>query len=110
MSGLWTCVAGLNDSVINHGSILGFIQKNQDDIHSRMKNLNSSLNQVLKDLQSFSENDLTGELDKFCFCFPLSSKSLILLQWQKSLWFLEFSNKEGVAEPTAFKVLSFGTS
>ncbi|XP_026234463.1 EMILIN-1-like isoform X3 [Anabas testudineus] len=60
MSGLWTCVAGLNDSVINHGSILGFIQKNQDDIHSRMKNLNSSLNQVLKDLQSFSENDLTG--------------------------------------------------
>ena len=42
---------------------MDFIQKNQDDVYSRMKNLNSSLNQVLRDLQSFSEHDLTGELD-----------------------------------------------
>ncbi|KAK2854372.1 hypothetical protein Q5P01_007033 [Channa striata] len=60
VSSLWTCVSGLNDSVIHHGGILDFIHKNQDDIHSRMKNLNSSLNQVLKDLQSFSEHDLMG--------------------------------------------------
>ncbi|XP_039979405.1 EMILIN-1-like isoform X2 [Xiphias gladius] len=60
VSSLWSCVSGLNDSVIHHGGILDFIQKNQDDVHSRMKHLNSSVNQVLKDLQSFSENDLTG--------------------------------------------------
>ncbi|XP_044052518.1 EMILIN-1-like isoform X2 [Siniperca chuatsi] len=60
VSSLWTCVSGLNDSVVHHGGIMDFIQKNQDDVYSRMKNLNSSLNQVLKDLQSFSEHDMTG--------------------------------------------------
>ncbi|MEQ2203123.1 hypothetical protein XENOCAPTIV_025103, partial [Xenoophorus captivus] len=56
VSGLWTHISGLNQSVIQHGGILDLIQKSQDNIHSRMKNLNSSLNQVL---QSFS--DQTGE-------------------------------------------------
>ncbi|XP_068584927.1 EMILIN-1b isoform X2 [Cebidichthys violaceus] len=60
VSSLWTCVSGLNESVVHHGGIMDFIQKNQDDVYSRMKNLNSSLNQVLKDLQSSSEHDLTG--------------------------------------------------
>ncbi|XP_022605747.1 EMILIN-1 [Seriola dumerili] len=60
VSSLWTCVSGLNDSVIHHGGILDFIQKNQDNVQSRMKNLNSSVNQVLKDLQSFSDYNLTG--------------------------------------------------
>uniref|UniRef100_A0A7N8X3T5 EMILIN-1-like n=1 Tax=Mastacembelus armatus TaxID=205130 RepID=A0A7N8X3T5_9TELE len=60
VSSLWTCVSGLNDSVIHHGGILDFIQKNQEDIHSRMKNLNSSMYHVLKDLHSFSEHDRTG--------------------------------------------------
>uniref|UniRef100_A0A3Q1GWQ2 EMILIN-1-like n=1 Tax=Acanthochromis polyacanthus TaxID=80966 RepID=A0A3Q1GWQ2_9TELE len=60
VSSLWTCVSGLNESVIHHGGILDFIQKNQDDVHSRMKNLNSSLNQAFKELQSFSDHDLTG--------------------------------------------------
>ncbi|XP_070687163.1 EMILIN-1-A-like, partial [Pempheris klunzingeri] len=59
VSSLWTCVSGLNDSVVHHGGIMDVIQKNQDDVYSRMKNLNMSLNQVLKDLQSFSEHDLT---------------------------------------------------
>lgn len=71
MSSLWTCVSGLNDSVVQHGGILDFIQKNQDDVHSRMKNLNSSVNQVLKELQSISEHDLTGELDSAVFYFVL---------------------------------------
>lgn len=62
MSSLWTCVSGLNESVILHGGILDFVQKNQDDVHSRIKNLNSSLNHVLKDLQRFSEHDLNGKL------------------------------------------------
>ncbi|XP_040895718.1 EMILIN-1-like isoform X2 [Toxotes jaculatrix] len=60
VTSLWTCVSSLNDSVIQHGGILDFIQKDQDDVHSRMKNLNSSLNQILKDLQSFSEHTAAG--------------------------------------------------
>lgn len=60
VSSLWMCVSGLNDSVIHHGGLMDLIQKNQDDVYSRMKNLNSSLNQVLRDLQSFSEHNLTG--------------------------------------------------
>ncbi|XP_069574496.1 EMILIN-1b [Brachyistius frenatus] len=60
VSSLWTCVSGLNASVIHHGGLLDFVQKDQDDVHSRMKNLNQSLNQVLQDLQSFSKNDLTS--------------------------------------------------
>ncbi|KAM9860915.1 EMILIN-1b [Aulostomus maculatus] len=60
VSSLWTCMSGLNDSVIHHGGVLDIIQKNQNDDHSRIKNLNSSLNQVLKDLRSFSVHDLAG--------------------------------------------------
>ncbi|XP_029986709.1 EMILIN-1b [Sphaeramia orbicularis] len=60
VSTLWSCVSGMNDTIIRHGGILDFIQNNQDDVHTRMKNLNSSLNHVLKDLQSLSEHDLTG--------------------------------------------------
>ncbi|XP_008300795.1 EMILIN-1-like isoform X2 [Stegastes partitus] len=60
VSSLWTCVSGLNESVVHHGGVLDFIQRNQDDVHSRMKNLNSSLNQVFRELQSFSDHDLTG--------------------------------------------------
>uniref|UniRef100_A0A671VPC4 Elastin microfibril interfacer 1b n=1 Tax=Sparus aurata TaxID=8175 RepID=A0A671VPC4_SPAAU len=60
VSSLWTCVSGLNDSVVHHGGIMDFIQKNQEDVYSRMKNLNSSLHQVLKDFQSLSHHDLTG--------------------------------------------------
>uniref|UniRef100_A0A3P8RKH3 Elastin microfibril interfacer 1b n=1 Tax=Amphiprion percula TaxID=161767 RepID=A0A3P8RKH3_AMPPE len=52
VSSLWTCVSGLNESVVHHGGILDFIQRNQDDVHSRMKNLNSSLNQAFKELQN----------------------------------------------------------
>uniref|UniRef100_A0A3Q3JX90 C1q domain-containing protein n=1 Tax=Monopterus albus TaxID=43700 RepID=A0A3Q3JX90_MONAL len=60
VSSLWTCVSGLNDSVIHHRGILDIMQRNQDEVTSRMKNMNSSLNQVLKDLQTFSERGLTG--------------------------------------------------
>ncbi|XP_036951878.1 EMILIN-1-like isoform X2 [Acanthopagrus latus] len=60
VSSLWTCVSGLNDSVVHHGGIMDFIQNNQEDVYSRMKNLNSTLLQVLKDFQSLSHHDLTG--------------------------------------------------
>ncbi|XP_061614168.1 EMILIN-1-A-like isoform X2 [Phyllopteryx taeniolatus] len=61
VSSLWTCFSGLNNSVIHHGGILDFVQKNQDDVQSRMKNLNSSLNYILKEMQSFSDHALTGQ-------------------------------------------------
>ncbi|XP_068189604.1 EMILIN-1-A-like [Antennarius striatus] len=60
MSGLWTHVSGLNDSVVQHGYIMDFIHKNQEDIYTRMKNLNSSLNQVLKDHQHLYEQEGNG--------------------------------------------------
>ncbi|XP_049575102.1 EMILIN-1b isoform X1 [Syngnathus scovelli] len=60
VSSLWTCFSGLNNSIIHHGEILDFVQKNQDDIQSRIKNLNSSLIHISKDTQSFSDHPLTG--------------------------------------------------
>ncbi|XP_041846809.1 EMILIN-1-like [Melanotaenia boesemani] len=47
-STLWTCVSGLNETVIHHRRILDFIQNDQEDIYSRMKNLNSTLNQIFQ--------------------------------------------------------------
>lgn len=67
MSSLWTCISGLNDSIVHHDGIMDLIQKNQDDVYSRMKNLNSSLNQVLNDLQTFSGHNVKGKLDFISF-------------------------------------------
>ncbi|KAI4786651.1 hypothetical protein KUCAC02_036985, partial [Chaenocephalus aceratus] len=60
VSSLWTCVSGLNESVVHHGGVLDYIQKNQEDVYSRMKNLNSSVNQVFKEMQTSSERDLNS--------------------------------------------------
>ncbi|XP_051919818.1 EMILIN-1-like [Hippocampus zosterae] len=60
VSSLWTCFSGLNKTVIDHEGILDFVQKNQDEFQGRIKNLNSSLNHVLKEMHSFSELTLTG--------------------------------------------------
>lgn len=50
---------------------MGSIKKNQDDVYSRMKNLNSSLNHVLKDLQSSYDHNVMGELDSTLLSFVL---------------------------------------
>ncbi|XP_053722736.1 EMILIN-1-like [Synchiropus splendidus] len=60
VSSLWTCFSGLNDSVILHGGILDLIQKDHEDFHGRLKNLNSSFNQVVKDLHTVSGQTQTG--------------------------------------------------
>ncbi|XP_057706914.1 EMILIN-1-A-like [Corythoichthys intestinalis] len=60
VSSLWTCFSGLNNSIIHHGGILDFVQDNQDDIQSRIKNLNASLNHILKDKQRFTDHALPG--------------------------------------------------
>ncbi|KAK5873458.1 hypothetical protein PBY51_018495 [Eleginops maclovinus] len=60
VTSLWMCVSGLNESVVHHKGILDFIQKTQQDVYSRLKNLNSTLNQVFKEMQTSSERDLNG--------------------------------------------------
>ncbi|KAJ3593417.1 hypothetical protein NHX12_005752 [Muraenolepis orangiensis] len=61
MTGLWSCVSGLNSTVIAHGGILDYIQTEQlDGIHGDIKNLNSSVNHILTEFTSLSEQDLTG--------------------------------------------------
>lgn len=60
VSGLWTCVSGLNQSVVDHGAVLDLVQRHQDDVDSRMKKLNSGLNQVVRDMQGLSEDQQPG--------------------------------------------------
>lgn len=61
-SSLWTSVSGLNYSLVHHDGIFGSVQKNQEDVYSRIKNLNSSLNNVLKELKSLYDQNINGEL------------------------------------------------
>ncbi|KAK7152704.1 hypothetical protein R3I93_010809 [Phoxinus phoxinus] len=61
VSSLWNCVTGLNDTVISHSGFIEILQNTHlDDIHGKIKRLNSSMVHVLKEFQSFTENDLTG--------------------------------------------------
>ncbi|XP_077569289.1 EMILIN-1-A-like [Stigmatopora nigra] len=60
VSRLWTCFLGVNNTIIHHGATLDFVQDNQDDIQSWLKNLNASLNHILNDKQSFSDHRLPG--------------------------------------------------
>lgn len=60
-SSLWTSVSGLNYSLVHHDGILGSVQKNQDDAYSRIKNLNSSLNIIVKELQNLYDQNINGE-------------------------------------------------
>uniref|UniRef100_A0A8C2GVD4 Elastin microfibril interfacer 1a n=1 Tax=Cyprinus carpio TaxID=7962 RepID=A0A8C2GVD4_CYPCA len=61
VSGLWTCVNDLNSTVISHGEAINSIQNvHFQNIHGKMNNLNSSILDVLKEFQSFTEQDFTG--------------------------------------------------
>lgn len=60
-SRLWTSVSGLNRSLVHQDGVLASVQKNQAQVSSRIKAFNSSLSQVLKDLQSLSEPSGPGE-------------------------------------------------
>uniref|UniRef100_H3CXZ1 Elastin microfibril interfacer 1 n=2 Tax=Tetraodon nigroviridis TaxID=99883 RepID=H3CXZ1_TETNG len=61
-SRLWTSVSELNHSLVHQDGVLGSVQKSQDDVYSRIKGFNSSLSQVLKELQRWSEQGVSGEL------------------------------------------------
>ncbi|XP_051511750.1 EMILIN-1a [Myxocyprinus asiaticus] len=60
VTGLWTCVNGLNSTVISHGEAINSIQNiHIENIHG-MNNLNSSILHVLKEFQTFTDQDFTG--------------------------------------------------
>ncbi|XP_066532076.1 EMILIN-1b isoform X2 [Hoplias malabaricus] len=61
VSGLWYCVNGLNATVTSHSSFIDTIQDTHlDGIHGKIKQLNSSLLNILKEFHSIIEQDLTG--------------------------------------------------
>ncbi|TRY99816.1 hypothetical protein DNTS_014880 [Danionella cerebrum] len=61
ISGLWTCVNDLNSTVISQSKAINNIHNlHIENIHGRVNSLNSSLRHVLKELQTFTEQDLTG--------------------------------------------------
>ncbi|XP_007245414.3 EMILIN-1a [Astyanax mexicanus] len=61
VSGLWTCVNGLNTTVISQGEAIDKIQNvHLEIVHDKMDNLNSSLLNIFQEFQSFFEQDFTG--------------------------------------------------
>ncbi|XP_043075580.1 EMILIN-1a [Puntigrus tetrazona] len=61
VSGLWTCVHDLNSTLISHGEAINSIHNvHLENIHGKMNNLNSTILHVLKEFQSFTEEDFIG--------------------------------------------------
>ncbi|XP_026871731.2 EMILIN-1a [Electrophorus electricus] len=61
VSGLWTCVNGLNTSVVSHGVAIDSIQNvHLENIQDKLTNLNSSLLHMHNKFQTFTEQDFTG--------------------------------------------------
>lgn len=63
VSGLWTCVNGLNVTLRTQGDQIDTIQNvHLESVHSSMQRLNSSLINLAKDFHSFIELDFMGKL------------------------------------------------
>lgn len=62
VSGLWNCVNGLNVTVTSQGDLIDNIQNVQlENVHTEIHRLNSSVVDLVKDFQSFVEQDFMGE-------------------------------------------------
>ncbi len=62
VSGLWSCVNGLNVTVTSQGDVIDDIQNVQlVDVHSDIHRLNSSVVNLVKEFHSFMEQDFMGE-------------------------------------------------
>lgn len=62
VSGLWSCVNGLNTTVTSHGDLISNIQNVQlENIHNKIHRVNSSLVDLAKKFHSFREQDFMGE-------------------------------------------------
>lgn len=61
VSGLWSCVNGLNVTVKTHGDQIDTIQNfHLENVHSGMRRLNSSVTELAKDFYSFIQQDFMG--------------------------------------------------
>nr|XP_020472658.1 EMILIN-1-like isoform X2 [Monopterus albus] len=61
VSGLWSCVNGLNVTVSSHGHRIDNIQNVQlEHVHTQIHKLNSSLVDLTKEFDNFMEEDFTG--------------------------------------------------
>ncbi|XP_026174099.1 EMILIN-1-A [Mastacembelus armatus] len=61
VSGLWSCVNGLNLTVTSQGDLINNIQNVQlENIHGRIHRLNSSVVDLTSDFHSFIEQDFKG--------------------------------------------------
>lgn len=85
VSGLWRCINGLNDTVTSHGDLISNIQDVQlENVHSKIRRLNSSLLDLSKEFHIFLEQDFTGgsrgikgfDLDGCCLSVCLTEVSL----------------------------------
>lgn len=62
VSGLWSCVNGLNVTVKTHGDQIDTIQNfHLENVHSGMRRLNSSVTELAKDFYSFIQQDFMGK-------------------------------------------------
>lgn len=62
VSGLWSCVNGLNITVMSHGDLIDNIQHVQlEKVHSNIHSLNSSVVDLVKEFHDFFEQDFMGE-------------------------------------------------
>ncbi|CAK6963153.1 EMILIN-1a [Scomber scombrus] len=61
VSGLWSCVNGLNITVMSHGDLIDNIQHVQlETVHSNIHSLNSSVVDLVKEFHDFFEQDFMG--------------------------------------------------
>ncbi|KAG7328055.1 hypothetical protein KOW79_007999 [Hemibagrus wyckioides] len=61
VTGLWSCVNGLNTTVIHHSSFIDTMESTHlDTIHSKIKQLNSSMLHLHTEFRSLMEQDFTG--------------------------------------------------
>lgn len=61
VSGLWSCVNGLNVTVTSQGDLIDDIQNVQlENVHSDIHRLNSSVVDLVKEFHSFIEQDFMG--------------------------------------------------
>lgn len=62
VSGLWSCVNGLNVTVMSQGDAIDDIQNVQlENVHSNIHRLNSSVVDLVRQFHSFTEQDFRGE-------------------------------------------------
>ncbi|XP_047677506.1 EMILIN-1b isoform X2 [Tachysurus fulvidraco] len=61
VTSLWSCVKGLNTTVIHHSSFIDTMETTHlDRIHSKIKQLNSSMLHLLTEFRNLMEHDFTG--------------------------------------------------